>query len=281
MSQGFNAGILMDWPGLLQDQFAEKAIDQKKIDGLLTNLTMLKDKLTKWQPGPKRTELEQDIEDLQGEIIDLIQEAGLDHLETPKFTISVRSVPVYYQVTSKRRLISSLQRRKLDRFLIPDFTINMKDLKGYLLATNATLPGLRKISDQKSLYVFEKSSEPPPELDMFLYHNISDDKGLQDPKKNWKMLLFDLRVLGNSAYPALKEGKSWGDWTMDQVKERFADIIDILRGLYFPFLEPEHHVKNSWWELYFLSKPLMKSNPPAQDEVKDWDMKRSQVLKGD
>lgn len=268
----------MDWSGLLQRSFAEKAIDQKKIDGLLLKLTDLKDRFAKWQPGPKRAALAADIEDLQGEIIDLLTEAGIDHLETPKFTVSIRSVPVYFQVTSKRRLISALQRRKLNRFLIPDFAINMKELKGYLLATNATLPGLRKVSDQKSLYVFEKSSEVPPELDMFLYHNISEDKGLQDPQKNWKMLLFDLRILGNVAYPFLKAGKPWGDWTMDQVKERFAKIIDVLRGLYFPFLEPEHRFRNSWWELYFLSKPLMKSKPPSSDEVKIWDRKRAELL---
>jgi len=268
----------MDWTQEIQ-KFAEGKLDKEKLNSLLDQLAKLRASFNRWQPTAKRVDLSSEIDELQNQIIDILQESGLDHVQTEKFTLSIRSVPTYFQIQSKQRLIEALKRRHLSRFLIPDFSVNMKDLKEYLLATGGTLPGLRRISNQKSLYIFELSSEDNPSPLLFVHKDISKDKELRDPAKYYRNLWADLRYLGNSAYPLLLQGKKWDGWTLDEVRKRFALIVDKLRSVKFPITEEKGN-ETSWWRLYFEAKPFMKSAPPKAEDIPSWDKQRMDILEG-
>jgi len=252
-------------------------INTNKLSTLLTQLHEARAKLHVWKPADERAALELASDDLEGEIVDLLKEAGLSRFEFGKYTLALRKTPTFFKVSSIPRLVAALRRHHLTRFLIPEYSVDLRALKEYLLATKKTLPGLSKKENRQSLYVFEKSSEDqefPPEL--FVVHGV--DENLASPALHYKQLLSDLRYLGNSAYPALKKGEEWGDWTLPEIKKYFAKIVDALRSVHFPILEKEKDT-SSWWQLYRESKEFMKSEPPKLEEVSNWDNLRATALK--
>lgn len=105
---------------------------------------------------------------------------------------------------------------------------------------------------------------------------------LPDPRRHWRVLLADLRYLGNSAYPALKAGKRWGDWTLEEVEREFARRVDALRSVGFPLLPPEEpeRRRTPYWELYerVKRKGLLTQPEPKPEEVRDWLRKRRTLL---
>ena len=123
------------------------------------------------------------------------------------------------------------------------------------------------------------------------------DYDLKNAKKRWKELIADARYLGNSAYPRLKRGEKWGDWTLDDVKKYFATIIDTLRreckfvwippfGKYKKIYkeyygrDPNKAAKSSFWQLYKEAEKYMQTKPPATlEEAKEWDKERKSIIK--
>ena len=255
-------------------------INTKKLTTLLENLHEARGKLNRWEPSDERTALELVSDDLEGEIVDLLKEAGLSRFEFGKFTLALRKTPTFFKVTSMPRLVAALRRHHLTRFLIPEYSVDLRALKEYLLATKKTLPGLSKKENRQSLYVFEKSSENQEDqefpLELFVAHGVDDN--LANPVLHWRQLFADLRYLGGSIYPKLKKGEKRGDWTLPEVKRYFAKIVDALRSVHFPILEKEKD-NSSWWQLYRESKELMKSEPPSLEKVSEWDKLRTTALK--
>lgn len=103
------------------------------------------------------------------------------------------------------------------------------------------------------------------------------DADLANPKERWPELIADLRYLGNSAYPRLKAGKPWGEWTLPDVLKYFAAIVDSLRGVFFPIIPKKD--STSYWRCYWEAERFMKSKPPAPEKVKEWDAKRATTIK--
>jgi len=258
----------------MMDTTSFSELDTKRVKRLLHELTEQKRKLREWHPKVRRMEIEETIDEIEEEIIDLLKDADLTRAEIGDYTISIRKVPTYFVITSRRRLEAALKRKRLTRFLIPSYTIDLRGLKEYLLATGTTLPGLRRVDDDMSLYVYKKAAETQP--DLFITKGVDED--LANPATRWRQLIADLRYLANSAYPRLKEGKQWGEWSLDEVKQYFAKIVDALRSVYFVI--PERKDGSSFWELYWLAKPLMKSEPPKKkEEIAEWDRKRKEIIK--
>jgi len=117
-------------------------------------------------------------------------------------------------------------------------------------------------------------------LEQFKAEGIDED--LAHPKERYKELIADLRYLGNSAFPRLKAGKKWGEWTLEDVLKYFAKIVDTLRGIYFPILPPKKGSKeysSSYWKCYREAEKYMKSKPPKEDEIKIWERKRKEWMK--
>ncbi|MEN3051288.1 MAG: hypothetical protein ABC596_05700 [Candidatus Methanosuratincola petrocarbonis] len=121
------------------------------------------------------------------------------------------------------------------------------------------------------------------ELERFRSEGIDYD--LAHPTTRWRELLADLRYLSLSGYPRLKEGKKWGDWTLEDIERYFATIVNTLRKeCYFPLLppdkdDPSYHT--SYWELYRRAerKGLIKVPPPSEEEAKRWDEERAKIIK--
>ena len=110
------------------------------------------------------------------------------------------------------------------------------------------------------------------------------DYDLEHPAERWRQLLADARYLGNSAYPRLKAGEKWGDWTLDLALRYFGKIIDTLRSVYFPLVPPkptDPQYNSSYWEAYREAEKrgYIKSKPPSEEEIKEWDKKRAEIIK--
>jgi len=120
------------------------------------------------------------------------------------------------------------------------------------------------------------------------------DYDLAHPEERWRQLIADLRYLGNSAYPRLKRGERWGEWTLDDVYRYFAKIVDTLRSVYFPLIppfdedlykaytgkDPKKAKESSFWQCYKEAEKYMKSKPPSTlEEAKEWDEKRKEIIK--
>jgi hypothetical protein len=130
----------------------------------------------------------------------------------------------------------------------------------------------KEIKEGKTIYLTEIEKL---HLEQFKQEGIDED--LRNPKKNYKKLFADLRYLFNSAFPKLSEGEKWGDWTMKDVLTYGAKIIDILRKNYFSLIPPKKSEKSynsSYWKAYRKAEKYMKTKPPKEDEVKEWNKKR-------
>lgn len=110
------------------------------------------------------------------------------------------------------------------------------------------------------------------------------DEDLRNPKERYRVLFAGLRYLGNSAYPSLGTEHKWKDWTREDILKYYAKIVDKLRSVYFPIIPPkigDKEFNTSYWKCYRASKRYIKSSPPKKDEVKEWDKKRSEIIKED
>jgi len=103
------------------------------------------------------------------------------------------------------------------------------------------------------------------------------DGDLKHPKTKYKQLLADLRYLENGGYPKLKANEKWGDWDLKTLLEYFAKVIDALRSIYMPLMPKDD--KNSFWNCYREAEQYMKSKPPKEEEVAEWDKKREKLIK--
>jgi len=119
------------------------------------------------------------------------------------------------------------------------------------------------------------------------------DYDIKHIRQRWREAIADLRYLGNSAYPRLKRGEKWGEWTLDDVLRYFAKLVDALRSVYFPLIPPHHEKlyreytgkdpkkakKSSYWKCYAEAEKYMESKPPKDiDEAKEWDKKRKEII---
>jgi len=129
------------------------------------------------------------------------------------------------------------------------------------------------------------------------FRSTGVDYDLQHAETRWKELIADARYLGNTAYPRLKKGEKWGDWTLEDVRKYFAKIIDVLRKkcrfvwippfgkykkLYKEYYkqDPDKAAKSSFWQLYKEAERYMNTEPPATlEEAKEWDKERKSIIK--
>jgi len=107
-------------------------------------------------------------------------------------------------------------------------------------------------------------------LDEFRQTGIDED--LKRPKERQKELLADARYLANSAFPRLLKGEGWGNWTMRDVEQYFAAIVNTLREKNGLALKPpkrgDSGYSSSYWRLYRRCerKGLIKVPPPEKVE---------------
>lgn len=135
------------------------------------------------------------------------------------------------------------------------------------------------------VWMASKLKEEVEKLDLEAFRSEGIDDDLRNPTKRWGQCLADLRYLFNSGYPKLKKGEEWGEWDLMTILKYGAKIIDTLRSkCYFTLVPPkmgDKKYKTSYWEAYREAKKYMKTNPPSEEEVKEWDKKRKKILKED
>jgi len=119
-------------------------------------------------------------------------------------------------------------------------------------------------------------------LDLKQFKAEGIDADLKNPAVSHKKLFADLRYLGNSGWPRIIEGKKWKDWTKEDILKYYAAIVDCLRSVFYPIVSPkigEERYKTSYWQCYRESRKYMKSKPPKEIDIKEWDKKREKIIK--
>ena len=135
------------------------------------------------------------------------------------------------------------------------------------------------------------TEEDMEKLKLEEFRSTGVDYDIEHPKERYRELIADLRYLGNSAYPKLKAGEKWGEWTLDDVLRYFGKIVDTLRKIYFPLIPPrmkelymeyqnkdekewKQAMESSFWECYQEAeeKGYITTKPPETiEEAKEWD----------
>lgn len=108
------------------------------------------------------------------------------------------------------------------------------------------------------------------------------DEDLRNPRERYQVLFAGLRYLGNGAYPNIGTEHKWKDWTREDILKYYAKIVDKLRSVYYPIISPkmgDKEYRTSYWECYREARKHMKSKPPAEKGVKEWDEKRKEIIK--
>ena len=147
------------------DEFAKKTgltpAQLKELKGLHAELIVSKRKLDKYfkTPPVARKDLEQEISVVQDAMVDIMSSASVKRVTTDKFVYSLRNIATHFKVISENKAVSSLEKKKLSRFIRTEKYLDMADLRPYLLEKDMTIPGLRKIAGDVSIYIYEKHEE--------------------------------------------------------------------------------------------------------------------------
>ncbi|MCE7740150.1 MAG: hypothetical protein GPJ50_12310, partial [Candidatus Heimdallarchaeota archaeon] len=155
------------------DEFAKK--EKKKIlpKGKLRELESLHDSLRKAKkkledyfktPPIARKDLDSEISAIQDAMADVLKGTGMKRVETNRYIFSLRRTPVYYKVVSEKTAVNSLRKKKLGRFINTIETLDMAKLKTFLKNRGLTIPGLKKMTADVSIYIYEKHEEGEAEL---------------------------------------------------------------------------------------------------------------------
>jgi len=157
------------------DEFAKKKEKKTKpvskaklreLDTLHAALTKAKKRLSDFEKSPPtlRKDLDVEISAIQSAMVDVLKSTGLTRLEAGRYIYSLRKTPTYYRVVSEQTAIKSLRKRKLGRYIKVTEALDMAKLKGFLKHRGITIPGLKKMTGDVSIYVYERHEEDEPEL---------------------------------------------------------------------------------------------------------------------
>jgi len=155
------------------DEFVKK--EKKKIlpKAKLRELESLHDSLRKAKkkledyfktPPVARKDLDSEISAIQGAMADVLKDTGMKKVETTRYIFSLRRTPAYYKVVSEKTAVNSLKKKKLGRFIKVEETLDMAKLKNFLKSRGLTIPGLKKMTADVSIYIYEKHEEGEVEL---------------------------------------------------------------------------------------------------------------------
>jgi len=147
-------------------------------------------------------------------------------------------------------------------------------------------PTVSDVHAPRALSILDDEEEETRKLDLETFREHRTDAELENAPKYWRQLLSGLRFLGNSAYPALKADKKWGDWILKDALSYFGKIVDTLRRDCRFFLAPpapaDKAYGTSFWEAYReAEKKGFITVPPPKDkaEEKKWQDQRAKILK--
>jgi len=158
------------------DEFAKKKKEKKtkpvskaklrELDTLHTALTKAKKRLSDFEKSPPtlRKDLDAEISSIQNAMVEVLKSTGMTRLEAGRSIYSLRKTPTYYKVVSEKTAIKSLRKRKLGRYIKVLETLDMAKLKGFLKRRGITIPGLKKMTGDVSIYIYERNAEDEPEL---------------------------------------------------------------------------------------------------------------------
>lgn len=149
-------------------------------------------------------------------------------------------------------------------------------------------PSVSDVHAPGALGILDDEEEETRKLDLETFREHRTDAELENAPKYWRQLLSGLRFLGNSAYPALKAGKKWGKWSLEDALSYFGKIVDTLRRDCRFFLTPpvpaDKAYGTSFWEAYReADKRGFITVPPPKDEAeeKKWQNQRAKILKAE
>lgn len=138
----------------------------RELESLHDSLRKAKKKLEDYfkTPPTTRKDLDSEISAIQDAMADILKGTGMKKVETSRYIFSLRRTPAFYKVVSEKTAVNSLRKKKLGRFIKIQETLDMAKLKNFLKGRGLTIPGLKKMTADVSIYIYEKHEEGEVEL---------------------------------------------------------------------------------------------------------------------
>lgn len=258
---------------------------QKQIEKLTNEYLALKKQIDRFKrPLQSKTKLENNLAAVQDKIIEFMKRNDLTKHTVKRKRWSLRKVPNYYIATNQERAIAALKRNRLSRFVKSVEKIDFKELKKYLKKNpGMRIPGLKEISNDYSIYVYDLMSE-----NMFndLEYNTKFDSFYEipyDPQKaNNEQLADDVRLM-YAHYATFKDTSGKGiKFTFDEIKDNLKKaMIEIKKRIMANEMNytfnPQKMTDNSR-ELYFIVKKLLPKKMQGIGEVEKYSERKKIVI---
>ena len=235
--------------------FAEK---ETELDKLAKDLLDVKKRMEKVkEPVDVSADLQADAEALELAITKHLKKKDVKRLEIKNFIFSLRSIPAYFRIISESRVITALKRRGLHRFIRKIEEVRLKSLKEHLLATDSTIPGMKRIDTAASLYVYPKSPEKYVE-DIKAYdpvkatnQQLGNEMRLayaywatfHDPEKSIRFSKDEIVDFAKRTYleiiKRVEAGKMDYEFSRDEMKPQSRELYDIISASSTQESEPD------------------------------------------
>ena len=146
----------------------------RELNSLYSDLEKAKEKLREFfkKPPVARKDIEDEIKSIQDAMADILKRNKVKRLESDGKIFSLRKVPTFFKIISEKTALASLRKKKLRKFIQIEEHLDISPLKRYLLENKISLPGLKRIDGDVSIYVYEKHEEGA-EL-VHIFHSSQD-----------------------------------------------------------------------------------------------------------
>jgi len=152
--------------------------ERRELESLYSSLKRSKERLQKYLKNPptRRKEIEEEIDAVQNAMVDILSDAKIKRILLGRNMFSLRKIPTYYKVISEKAAIAALKKKKLRQFIQTIEVIDVSKLRRYLNKNKITIPGLKKISDAHSIYIFEQHGESFSLVEVVGPKNFEDER---------------------------------------------------------------------------------------------------------
>ena len=176
------------------EEFAKKETLSKnqlrQLQSLHGDLDAAKGRLEAYfkKPPVTRSEIDEEIKAIQDAMAELLRTAKVKRIMVDPFVYALRKIRTHFKTISENKAIESLKKKKLGKFIKRIEAIDMGGLREYLIRSKVNIPGLRKIEDDVSIYIYKKHEEG------YELVKLEEPKAIKDQGLPWHKIPKDQRL---------------------------------------------------------------------------------------
>lgn len=241
--------------------------DKEKFQRLANEYSSLRKEIDRYKrPAKTKSSLEKKIAAVQDILINLMRKNGISRHEHKRQRWSIRKVPTYFIAVDSEKAIASIKRKRMSGLLKKLEIIDLSKVKEYIRKhPKKTIPGLKKIDDDYSLYVFDLKSEENNKVEFFF------ETPYNPSKANNNQLADDVRII-YAHYATWKRTDGKGiKFSLDDLKKFMTKAIveikkRIVAGEMNYTFNPEKMKKTSE-EFYYMVRETLSDKMKTIGEV--------------